>query len=628
MDHLSYLQSLEDQVAFLEKKLQAHGIGVDDSSFELLNAESGPVEPQKSNGIGDEDRPNANPEIVEKLLGNASMATLSAATFPRYIGVGSGLPLTRLLLLEIGCDLGLATATVSTNGGHQLVDEMFSPTPLDQLPNVETAKNLVQTYFEHCDYFMPLLYQPQLLLDLEKIYSIPYSGAGPPVGDEHRFFKCLMVMASGLLLLVKANSSVPYLISERLLASAMKILIERPSSIYTGDLDHMEAILLLTQYASLHPQSTGAWYMTGLAIRLAIDLGLHRESTVTADIDLLETDRRRRLFWAAYSLELNVCTVLGRPISIPDQQITTDYPLDIDDANITNTGTFQQQEPSKKAVAVWLIKQRRLESEIQTILYQEPPNGYPPLNYAAWREKMSQRIRELYDSRPPLLSPTNFGPSDIFKGFSSNAMVHLYAPSLFLPKLSSVHAEILVINAIQSIETYKVAFRAGTLRFYWRTIHKLFRSGTALLYCIEHVPATRTIFKSSVLISAVNTCSTVLWGMVERYPAGKATRDIFEHMAKQVINSESMASTAESFASASFARASPAALLGSGQATLGPSIVRRPPAAAVTDDSSIASREHVGQDLSQGMEMNGMDDLSALWDSDKAANYGPMEAFF
>lgn len=36
--------------------------------------------------------------------------------------------------------------------------------------------------------------------------------------------------------------------------------------------------------------------------------------------------------------------------------------------------------------------------------------------------------------------------------------------------------------------------------------------------------------------ASVNACSPVLWGMVERYPAGKSYRDIFDKLSSLVLN--------------------------------------------------------------------------------------------
>lgn len=78
-----------------------------------------------------------------------------------------------------------------------------------------------------------------------------------------------------------------------------------------------------------------------------------------------------------------------------------------------------------------------------------------------------------------------------------------------------------------SIEAYRSSFRGGKLRFYWRTVHNLFRAGAALIYCLKNWPTDCEIDLESANKS-LGTCSSILWGMVERYPAGSPCRDTFE----------------------------------------------------------------------------------------------------
>jgi Fungal specific transcription factor domain len=460
---------------------------------------------------------------IEDILGQAAFATVSAASTPKYVGAGSGLPLTRLLLLGIGADMSRPAVTNLQNGYKITSDLAFTGT-LDQLLPFEQSSALMETYFEHNDYFMPILSRSQLFLQLEDLYNAPPDLSNIR-GREHQFCRCFSVLATGVLLLGKSDSTVPLLLSQRLMATAMKIMWDNPAAVLTLDLDCMEVLLLFNQYVSLHPYCAGAWHILGLATRLAIDLGLHEESP-SEDMPE-ETDRRRRLFWAAYSFELNMCTILGRPIGIPDETITTKYPIE---TTVTSPDGIERM-----SAAVWLIKQRRLEAEMHTVLYQDPPRGFPPLNYLAWRHDMARRLHDHFESHPVITSPTPLTPTTIFEGFLCNAMVRLYSPSKHIPKISAESGLTLARNSIEIIELYSKSFRDGNLRFYWRAIPNLFRAGVALLYYTLHIVPDAELSRAAVT-AAVSRCSSVLWGMVERYPAGKSNRDLFDEISKRVLS--------------------------------------------------------------------------------------------
>jgi hypothetical protein len=63
---------------------------------------------------------------------------------------------------------------------------------------------------------------------------------------------------------------------------------------------------------------TGIWFLVGLASRMAVDHGLHHETSQSDNLTPLELDMNRRLFYSVFNLDRLLCHALGRPPSIPD----------------------------------------------------------------------------------------------------------------------------------------------------------------------------------------------------------------------------------------------------------------------------------------------------------------------
>jgi hypothetical protein len=81
----------------------------------------------------------------------------------------------------------------------------------------------------------------------------------------------------------------------------------------------LQAILLLVWYSLLNPEKGSIWFLVGLATRTCVDMGYHNEHNVQVDqLDALELDMRRRLFWCTYKMDRLMSGALGRPPSIPD----------------------------------------------------------------------------------------------------------------------------------------------------------------------------------------------------------------------------------------------------------------------------------------------------------------------
>ncbi|OAA65362.1 fungal specific transcription factor [Niveomyces insectorum RCEF 264] len=64
-----------------------------------------------------------------------------------------------------------------------------------------------------------------------------------------------------------------------------------------------------------------AFLYIGVALRMAISLGLHQEAPASANLSESERERRRRVWWSIYSLDRILTLKSGNPISIFDEDI-------------------------------------------------------------------------------------------------------------------------------------------------------------------------------------------------------------------------------------------------------------------------------------------------------------------
>lgn len=84
---------------------------------------------------------------------------------------------------------------------------------------------------------------------------------------------------------------------------------------------------LLTQSRVNH-----CWRTFGTASQLALATGLNRSSR--SGISGAEHECRRRTFWCAYTLDVHLSVVLGRPQLFHDDDIDIELPTDVEDENI------------------------------------------------------------------------------------------------------------------------------------------------------------------------------------------------------------------------------------------------------------------------------------------------------
>lgn len=302
----------------------------------------------------------------------------------------------------------------------------------------------------------------------------------------------------------------------------MTALQQAPAMCETRSIENIEAMTLLVVYHLRSSSSQGIWYMIGLAMRIAIDLGLHRKAN-EANLDPFTAQMRRRLFWNVYYLERVISMSLGRPFSIADRHIDLPLPLDVDDT-VQDPTLLTAPPPSDRTTtltfAVYLIQLRRIDSRIQHKIYRADK----PLH--TLRSKMDRLFLELQEWRESALL-RNFSGSDLdYTTLHYNRALRILIQP-FLPALSLADPYYhICLNAAGDIcQTHKRLHQTLEYGHSFLAVQTVFMAGITLLYALW----THTNEVWSVRMSNdIRACSTVLFVMGERAAWVKKYRDAFE----------------------------------------------------------------------------------------------------
>lgn len=481
---------------------------------------------------------------LDQLVSNIDMVSVQGASDPRHRGSISGITFARIVFAAVKSSVsgnhnsernGLRPSRPLANvaGGSSssscstMRDSCFGlqTKPIigqASFPDRFLGHKLVTLYFEHANPQLPILHRGEFMDLFDRAYSSEYR---PRTPRELYMLNIVFAIGAGVIFgssdpdqgsmqhpdtrgerphptpkRAKLSSQYQYPAEEYHAAAIVHLesflgsssATDRPDGFGSG-LEELQAVLLLAGFALLRPVAPGLWYIIGVAVRLAIDLGLHFEegsqvdtphhhtppepggdmlmheisdsSQPTKSVDAREKGRRewvrdlrRRLWWCVYSLDRLVSTCVGRPFGITDQVVTTEFPSLLDDQYITRSGFSKppaQHSPSYKHIAQHYFRLRLLQSEILQVLQHQQAqiarrggtnskNEYmhtelpsPFLvrfsSFRSWIHNVESRLHEWKESAP---SPLDTGVQFSVQFLELNywqAIIMLYRQGLTVP---------------------------------------------------------------------------------------------------------------------------------------------------------------------------------------------------
>jgi hypothetical protein len=414
-------------------------------------------------------------------------------------------------------------------------------------PDHTMAVKLVELFFEYANPQIPILHREDFQALVQKVYATDPDQRSP---RQLYFLNIVFAIGSGIILdpergqKSETSSGPPahkrqkldgerHYEPEQYHASAIAHLerfsTSTPISSHgRGGLEELQAILLLASLALLRPVAPGLWYIVGVAMRLATDIGLHVEevdkrleqrasasnpkSSKKYGRKLWIRDYRRRLWWCTYAFDRLVSTCVGRPFGISDQVITTEFPSVLDDKYITEEGFAQSPEevaaPSYKLSAQHYFRLRLLQSEMLAVLQYRQAERFRSLganqsndyihkdllspflskfdSFQEWRFDMDRRLQLWKESIPKHADiGVSFTPLFLELNYYQ-AIVMLYRQSLAVPDQlanefggatdKTVYSPEGIERATEEDEQYvfmKVAQAGHTMLRIYRQLHRL-----------------------------------------------------------------------------------------------------------------------------------------------------------
>ncbi|KAE8383721.1 fungal-specific transcription factor domain-containing protein [Aspergillus bertholletiae] len=158
----------------------------------------------------------------------------------------------------------------------------------------------------------------------------------------------------------------------------LRLLSEQPRT------DCIEIMIILSIYALAMNRRHSAYCMVGSAVRFAVITGLHLNVPQDQLPDRQLREHRNRVWWTAYILDRSWAFMLGRPVSIQDEDIDVDLPSHVESSSPSVAEDFVDTDYLTASIHV-----ARIGAHIAASIYGRRPQ------LSTFSQRVQQAIRDL-----------------------------------------------------------------------------------------------------------------------------------------------------------------------------------------------------------------------------------------
>ncbi|KAI0188991.1 fungal-specific transcription factor domain-containing protein [Xylaria flabelliformis] len=232
-----------------------------------------------------------------------------------YLGVASGAALLRLFATAPRVRSYSTTSRTSgqiRDTRHSLLSQP-DPTRL-------IADTMIDAYFGQYHLSYPIIHEATFRAQLSEVIPRPHGDCW--------LVLAYMVAAIGVWTTAKTLEN----LDGELFAQARSVLSF--NILEVGNITLVQALALISNYEQKRNKPNSGYNYSGLALRVAMGLGLHKEFQGW-NISPLAMEIRRRTWWSLCVFEVGSTITFSRPHTWPHEGVETSLPLNVDDRSLT-----------------------------------------------------------------------------------------------------------------------------------------------------------------------------------------------------------------------------------------------------------------------------------------------------
>ena len=178
--------------------------------------------------------------------------------------------------------------------------------------------------------------------------------------------------------------------------------LARAGFLATQELLVLQAFTLFLVCARRHDDSRFVWTVSGLLVRIAQSMGVHRDGEQFG-LSPFETEMRRRVWWQIITLDIRASEDHGTDPTITEQTFDTKLPLNINDADITPDTVVTPTEHQGCTEMTFDLIRYEVSTTVRRLTYVPPgksPCRFKSLNASVEdKERLIEKLRTHLEDR-------------------------------------------------------------------------------------------------------------------------------------------------------------------------------------------------------------------------------------
>ncbi|KAM3513140.1 hypothetical protein MY11210_003165 [Beauveria gryllotalpidicola] len=251
----------------------------------------------------------------------------------------------------------------------------------------------------------------------------------------------------------------------------------------------VQAIVIFLFLARRHDSPRFVWMMTGIAIRMAQAIGLHRDGSHFSNLTPYEVEIRRRVWWALCMIDARASGDQGTDLTISEDGFDTRLPLNINDDDLSvDTAVMPEAREGITDMTTTQVSCGLVDVERKMIARQKEGPASPETSSAVFDELFARLDHSYLRHSNPNGDITYWVGVTIARLVAAKMTLVLYLPTIMsapqeLASTPNQHRDKLLVAAIEVAE-YNHALNSEEKCKHWRWVFQTYTHICAIVYML------------------------------------------------------------------------------------------------------------------------------------------------